>query len=238
MTQIRTSFLQPPTSLHKHPMNHGSEKPMGQSTLFSLLKLAFGPVVRNTWLGNVTGLENLPEVGPAIIASNHASYLDFLLLSAVSPRQVQFMAGEVFYNNLLIKKSFESMGYIPVDRGAKGNISALRKAVRKLEHGNIVAIYPEGRRSGNGELQKARSGVGFLAIETEAPVIPVFIEGTFQAWPRHNKLPTQHKCTILIGEPLRFCTPPDKEQRKECIHAATHEVMRAIAELGHVPYHR
>lgn len=129
-------------------MNHGGEKPMGQSVLFSLLKLAFGPVVHSTWVGNVTGLEHLPKVGPAIIASNHASYLDFLLLSAVSPRQVQFMAGEVFYNNLLIKKSFESMGYIHVDRGAKSNVSALRKAVRKLEQGNIVAIYPEGRRSG------------------------------------------------------------------------------------------
>lgn len=206
------------------------------SLLFSFLKLVFGPAVRGTWLGNVTGLESLPEVGPAIIASNHASYLDFLLLSAVSPRQVQFMVGEVFYNNLLIQKSFESMGYIQVIRGVKGNVSALRKAVRKLEQGNIVAIYPEGRRSVNGELQRARNGVGFLAIETGVPVIPVFIEGTFQAWSRHSKYPTQHKCTIRIGEPLRFCKPLDKEQRKECIHAATHEVMRAIAQLGDVHY--
>lgn len=219
-------------------MSYGCEKPIGQSVLFSLLKLAFGPVVRSTWVGNVTGLEHLPKVGSAIIASNHTSYLDFLLLSAVLPRQVQFMAGEVFYNNLVIKKSFESMGYIHVDRGAKSNVSALRKAVRKLEQGNIVAIYPEGRRSVDGALQQARSGVGFLAIETETPVIPVFINGTFQAWPRHNKLPTPHKCTIRIGEPLRFCKPPDKEQRKESIHAATHEIMRAIAELGNVHYPR
>ena len=116
MTLIRTLYLQLPTSLRKHSMNYGCEKPIGQSALFSLLKLAFGPAVCSTWVGNVTGLENLPKIGPVIIASNHASYLDFLLLSAVSPRQVQFMAGEVFYNNLLIRKSFESMGYIQVDR--------------------------------------------------------------------------------------------------------------------------
>lgn len=208
------------------------------SLLFSFLKLVFGPAVRGAWLDTVSGLENLPNVGPAIIASNHASYLDFLLLSAVSPRQIQFMVGEVFYNNLLIQKSFESMGHIQVVRGAKGSVSALRKAVRKLEHGNIVAIYPEGRRSGNGELQKARGGVGFLAIETGVPVIPVFIEGTFQAWSRHSKFPTPHKCTILIGEPLRFCKPTGKEQRKGCAHAATHDVMRAIAQLGNVHYPR
>lgn len=194
--------------------------------------------MRGTWLDKVSGLENLPDVGPAIIASNHASYLDFLLLSAVSPRQIQFMVGEVFYNNLLIQKSFESMGYIQVVRGTKGDVSALRKAVRKLDNGNIVAIYPEGRRSMNGELQRARSGVGFLAIETGVPVIPVFIEGTFKAWSRHSKFPTPHKCTIRIGEPLRFCKPSNKEQRKECIHAATHEVMRAIAQLGDVHYPR
>lgn len=208
------------------------------SSLFSFLKLVFGPAVRSTWLEKVSGLENLPNVGPAIIASNHASYLDFLLLSAVSPRQIQFMVGEVFYNNLLIQKSFESMGYIQVIRGAKGNVSALRKAVRKLKQGNIVAIYPEGKRSVNGELQRARSGVGFLAIETGIPVIPVFIEGTFQAWPRHSKFPTLHKCTIKIGEPLHFCKPLDKEQRRECIHGAAHEVMRAIAQLGNVHYPR
>ena len=80
-------------------MSYLSEKPIRGSALFSLLKLAFGPVVRSTWVDSVSGLENLPEAGPAIIASNHASYLDFLLLSAVSPRQVQFMAGGGGYYN-------------------------------------------------------------------------------------------------------------------------------------------
>lgn len=238
MIPIRTSFLQLPKSLRKHSMSYGCEKPIGQSMLFGFLKLAFGQVVRSTWVGNVTGLEHLPKVGSAIIASNHTSYLDFLLLSAVLPRQVKFMAGEVFYSNLIIQKSFDSMGHIKVSRDITGDISSLRKAVRKLEQGHVVAIYPEGTRSRSGELQKARSGVGFLAIESEMPVIPVFINGAFQAWPRHNKLPTPHKCTIRIGEPLRFCKPPDKEQRKDSIHAATQEIMRAIAQLGDAHYPR
>lgn len=219
-------------------INSGRKAQTAESALFDVLKWMFAPAVRRTWVGEVTGLENLPESGPAIIASNHASYLDFLLLSAVSPRQVQFMAGEVFYNNPFIRKAFESMGYIKVSRGATGDVSALRKAVRKLEHGHVVAIYPEGRRSDNGELQKARSGVGFMAIETEVPVIPVFLNGTFHAWPRHSRFPSPHKCAIHIGEPLRFCNPPDKEQRKGSAHAATHEIMRAIAELGNVHYPR
>jgi 1-acyl-sn-glycerol-3-phosphate acyltransferase len=216
-------------------MSDSDNKPV-ESMLFNSLKLVFGSAVRGVWLGEVTGLENVPQTGSAIIASNHASYLDFLLLSAVSPRQLQFMAGEVFYNNFFLQKSFERMGYIQVSRGVKGNVSALRKAVRKLEQGNIVAIYPEGRRSGNGKLQKARSGVGFLAVETEAPVIPVFIEGTSHAWSRHSRFPSPYKCTIRIGEPLRFCKPSDKEQRKNCIHAATHEIMLAIARLGDAEY--
>lgn len=206
------------------------------SLLFGFLKLVFGSAVRGAWLGKVSGLENLPNVGPVIIASNHASYLDFLLLSAVLPRQIQFMVDEVFFNNLLIQMSLKSMGHIRVNRSANGNISALRKAARKLNHGNVVAIYPEGRRSANGKLQSARGGVGFLAIETGVPVIPVFIEGTFHAWPQHRKYPIPHKCTIRIGEPLRFCQSAETEQRKGCIQAAAHDVMRAIAQLGNTHY--
>lgn len=206
--------------------------------LFSLLKLAFGPVVRGTWVDEVVGLENLPKAGPAIIASNHASYLDFLLLSAVSPRQVQFMVGEVFYNNPAICKAFESMGHIKVSRGATGDVSALRKAVHKLEHGHVVAIYPEGTRSWDGKLQKAHGGVGFLAMKTGAPVIPVFLDGTHLAWPRHSRLPVPHKCAIRIGEPLHFSQTPQNEHRKDRIHAITHDVMKTIARLGDVEYHR
>lgn len=222
-------------SLPKTRLNHGGNEPITESALFNSLKWIFGPAVRSAWLGKVTGLENLPKTGPAIIASNHASYLDFLLLSAVSPRQPKFIAGEVFYNNFILRKSFESMGYIRIDRGA-GSVSAMRKAVRKLELGDIVAIFPEGRRSGDGVLQKGRSGVGFLAVETGAPIIPIFIDGTLHAWSRHKRIPTLHKCSIRIGEPICFGKHSDKEQRKEHIHAVTHGVMQAIARLGNVKY--
>lgn len=193
--------------------------------------ILLGPFIRTVWIKRVEGLENLPSEGAVIIASNHASYLDFFCFCAASPRYVRYLAAEKFFQSPLWRILMVLTGQIQVDRKSKDKSKAYRFALSSLERGKMIGIFPEGTRSATGELQPAYTGVARLALESGAPVVPVGIIGAYDVWPRWGKYPKWKKAvTIRIGKPTSFSRRSDYINEDE-YRAITDSIMEEIAEI-------
>ncbi|VXB34244.1 1-acyl-sn-glycerol-3-phosphate acyltransferase [Citricoccus sp. K5] len=194
-------------------------------------------LVKVTCRPTITGLENVPESGGFIVASNHLSFFDSVILQAVMPRMVHFFAKAEYFTQpgirgTVMKGFFDSVGSIPVERGEMAaSVAALELLVDHVEAGSGVGIYPEGTRSRDGRLYKGRTGVGWLALATGVPVVPVGLRGTDRLQPPGSNRFTPHRFSLTVGQPLQFehlgtkhPLPPRRQ--------ATAEIMDAIAALS------
>jgi 1-acyl-sn-glycerol-3-phosphate acyltransferase len=188
---------------------------------FVLFRLCFGL--------RVTGLENIPREGAFILSSNHASYLDPLVLIAVSPRRLHFIARETLFNSTLLGWIIRHIETISVKRGGR-DMGAVRAALKLLQGGGALGIFPEGTRSKTRELKKARPGVGMFAVKAKVPVVPVYIEGTFDAMPRGFKTIMRRPIRVVIGEPMDFFTGRC-EAGKAGYELVSESIMRRIGEM-------
>ncbi|BBE22722.1 1-acyl-sn-glycerol-3-phosphate acyltransferase [Arthrobacter sp. MN05-02] len=184
----------------------------------------------------VEGLGNVPKDGPFIVAPNHLSFLDSVLVQALMPRPVAFFAKAEYFTGsgvkgVLMKSFFEGVGSIPVERGQQAaSVQALRTLLDLLEQGDGVGIYPEGTRSRDGRLYRGRTGVGWLALTTGAPVVPVGLLGTDALQPAGKKGVRPQHFTLRIGEPLVFAkTGPGHPLPAR--RSATDTIMDSIAAL-------
>jgi len=180
---------------------------------------------------SVSGAEHLPH-GPFIIAPNHASLLDPVMLqAAISPRLV-FMMTDEWYDLPLLKPLFQFFRAIRVQDGG-GNRAALAQATIALLRGLPVAIFPEGRISQTGSLNPFNAGVTLLALRVGVPIVPASISGTAAALPRGARFPRPHKVSVRIGEPLRLSIPGHVRGRDRREHVArwTDELRRRIEAL-------
>nr|WP_210410304.1 lysophospholipid acyltransferase family protein [Nesterenkonia sp. NBAIMH1] len=184
----------------------------------------------------VTGLEHVPSEGGFIVASNHLSFLDSVLIQGIFPRPVSFFAkAEYFAQTGLkgrgMKLFFESFGSVPVDRDKQsGAVEALYGLGEMVQSGSGVGIYPEGTRSRDGRLYRGKNGVGWLALATGAPVIPVGLRGTEELQAPDSNRVRIRSFEVHAGEPLRF-----ERMEKQPLKArrdATAQIMDAIAELS------
>jgi glycerol-3-phosphate dehydrogenase (NAD(P)+) len=147
------------------------------------------------------GREHIPESGPVIFASNHRSFLDPFILGVCSRRPIYYVAKREIFANPIIAWFVGSLGAFPVHRGAgDGDMLATARAI--LERGDCVVIFPEGTRTRPGALGRPKRGVGRLALETGAPVVPVAIKGTEAV--RNGWRIRPHKIRVRIGRPLTF----------------------------------
>lgn len=184
----------------------------------------------------VVGLENVPASGGFIVAPNHLSFLDSVLVQALMPRPVAFFAKAEYFTGrgvrgTLMRSFFEGVGSIPVQRGQQAaSVQALKTLLELLEAGDGVGIYPEGTRSRDGLLYRGRTGVGWLALTTGAPVVPVGLLGTDRLQPAGSRLIRPQHFTMRVGEPLYFeRTGPDHSLPAR--RQATDTIMDAIAAL-------
>ncbi|OGC03164.1 hypothetical protein A2276_07120 [candidate division WOR-1 bacterium RIFOXYA12_FULL_43_27] len=157
--------------------------------------------------GEIKGIENILNLSSGfILACNHSSYLDWLILYSVFKnrfqREIVFLAKEKLFKSPLWQKLIKAANCIMVtDTGV--SLSSLRKIYKTIRTNGIVGIFPEGTRSHNGELLQAKDGIAKIAMLTGAPVIPVGIIGLYEVWPRHKLFPSGfNKCVIKIGEPI------------------------------------
>ena len=150
----------------------------------------------------VFNTDNVPDGDGMIIAANHSSYLDPPILGCcVRNRMITFMARDSLFRFRLLRWFFNHVGVIPIDRN-KGDVSAMRTALRVLKKKGAVCLFPEGTRSPDGELQNAKGGVGFLLAKAAVPVVPAYIDGTYKAFPKGAKWFRRSKIRIFYGEPV------------------------------------
>jgi 1-acyl-sn-glycerol-3-phosphate acyltransferase len=147
------------------------------------------------------GADKVPRTGPVVLVANHCSYLDPALVGIGCRRQVRFVARANLARHRIIGWWLRAVGAVLIDRSAPAR-SSFTEAVEMLSLGNVVAVFPEGTRSRTGELMEFKKGVLHLVDKTRAIVVPVGIMGSFEAWPRHRKLPRLRRCSVRFGEPL------------------------------------
>lgn len=173
-----------------------------------LCKIFLKPIVDWLLIKEVRGLENIPK-GPFILVSNHVSYLDIIIDGYLCvPGKFHFIGqidGFKGVIKLLIRIFYFICGVIPLDRkNDQSREDVLKRAVKVLQKGNILVLYPEGRRSTNGEVQQGRLGAAKIFLKTGAPIIAAGIEGTFELMPPGGKLKIKRIVKINIGKPLFF----------------------------------
>ena len=206
--------------------------------VYLIPKLTIGPLTR-LWIRKVNGMQNVPKKEAFIIASNHASYMDHLIITSIIiphlNRKVHFLAKKEHFDNVFKKVWHTYAGAIPLDREKKGK-EALRLAIKALKQGKIIAIHPEGTRSLTGKLQKAKTGVARLALISKAPVVPIGLIGTFEILPKGKYMPKAKKAIMNIGKPMYFEKYYNKKINKRMLKEVTNKVMKEIAKLCRQKY--
>lgn len=184
----------------------------------------------------VFGAEQVPLEGGVILASNHASFLDPPLVGSGIKRDINYLARESLFRFPGIGALLRSWNAVPVDRdggGAKG----LKTILDRLLNGNGIILFPEGTRTKDGKLLPARSGIGLTVIKSTAPVVPVRVFGTFEAYGRNHKFPRPRRIAVKYGHPMNFeilraeAKTCDKARLKEIYQQVADEIMAAIAGL-------
>lgn len=180
--------------------------------------------------------ENVPASGPVILAANHASYIDPPLVGSGLHRPVAFLARDSLFRFPVMGHVLRKWKVVPVDRDG-GGATGLRMIMDRLEQGSAILLFPEGTRSADGQLQRARSGVGLIVIKTTAPVVPIRVFGTEKAYGRHHRVPRPLPIAVKYGTPMHFtalrqeaatCT---KSRLKEIYQEVSNQIMAAIERL-------
>lgn len=209
---------------------------------YQLSRAILGPGLRLLARTNVLGLENIPASGAAILASNHLSVLDSFYLPLSVERPVTFAAKSEYFTGTrpqdrMIGAYLRATKQLSVDRaGARAAQEMLEAALVLLNSGALFGIYPEGTRSPDGRLYRGRTGVGWLALASQAPVIPVAMIGTDKLLPPGHTLPRPGRIEIRIGKPLVFDEFRDQPAGAKQRRMVTDQVMAAIGELSGQEY--
>jgi 1-acyl-sn-glycerol-3-phosphate acyltransferase len=204
--------------------------------------VAIGPWLRLFFRPRVEGVEHVPEEGPAILASNHLSYADWLFMPLTLSRKVTFVAKAEYFTapglkGWLQRTFFSGAGQVPIDRSSgDAAAGALMSARRVLSQGELFGIYPEGTRSHDGRLYRGKTGVARLAIELGVPVIPVAVVGTDRLAPPGKKYGRWTRPLVRFGRPLDFSRYEGLENDRFILRSATDEIMYEIMRLSGQEY--
>jgi 1-acyl-sn-glycerol-3-phosphate acyltransferase len=208
-----------------------------------LLKwVVLGPVLKLVFRPQTEGADHVPSEGPAILASNHLSYADWLFMPLTLPRRVTFVAKAEYFTTPGLKgwfqkKFFSGAGQVPIDRsGASAAEGALAAAERILGEGGLFGIYPEGTRSHDGRLYRGKTGVARLALETRCPVVPVAVVGTDVVAPPGKKFGAITRPVVRFGAPLDFSRYEGLENDRFILRSITDEIMYEIMRLSGQEY--
>jgi 1-acyl-sn-glycerol-3-phosphate acyltransferase len=201
-----------------------------------------GPFLHTIWRPKVTGAEHVPASGGAILAANHQSVVDSIFLPLMLDRPVTFSAkAEYFTASGPMARVWayylRATNQLQMDRdGPRAAQDTLEAALTLLQQGQLFGIYPEGTRSPDGRLYRGRPGVGWLALKSGLPVIPVALSGTRKVLPPGRMIPRPGRIGVTIGKPVAlapelFDAPPGKARRQ-----IADQVMAAIQELSGQEY--
>jgi 1-acyl-sn-glycerol-3-phosphate acyltransferase len=206
--------------------------------VYRIVRTVLSVLFRVIYRPRVIGLDNIPARGPVILASNHLSFVDSMVIPMVVPRRVAFLAKSDYFTGSGVKGTlsrwwFNGFGMVPVDRDdSRAAQASLDKALEILGEGGAFGIYPEGTRSRDGRLYRGRTGVAFLAMTSRVPVVPVALAGTEKLQPVGTTLPRIAKVTVQFGAPIDFDGRYDGVPAGKARRDATDEVMAAIHAMS------
>lgn len=202
-----------------------------------LARALLAPVARLIFRPRIIGKANVPKRGAVLIASNHLSFVDSVVITLVAPRSVSFLAKAEYFTGTglrgwVSRSFFSSIGAIPVQRGAgQAAQDALDAGLSVLNSGGAFAIYPEGTRSRDGRLYRGRTGVAWLALTSGATVIPVALAGTQNLQPVGKRMPRLARVSVEFGAPLdlgHHGTADSGRARRQ----ATDDIMESIQQMS------
>lgn len=180
--------------------------------------------------------ERVPLKGSVILASNHASFLDPPLVGSGLKRDINYLARKTLFRFPVLGWILRTVNAVPVDREG-GGAAGLKAIMDRLHDGGAIILFPEGTRTRDGQLQPARSGIGLTVIKSTAPVVPVRVFGTYEAWGRNVRFPKPHRVVVKYGPPMTFeklraeAADCSKPRLKEIYQQVADEIMAAIARL-------
>jgi 1-acyl-sn-glycerol-3-phosphate acyltransferase len=204
--------------------------------------VAFAPLCRLLFRPSISGAENIPESGPAILVSNHISAGDTFLLPAMIRRRLTFPAKiELFHGRGIRGRAvswfLKNVGQLPMDRsGGRASATSMEGVLSVVRGGDVLGIYPEGTRSPDGRLYKGKTGVARLVLQAGVPVIPVGMIDTQFVPSRFFKIPTMRRPKIRIGKPMDFSPYATAGNARDVLRWITDEIMNAVMELSGQDY--
>lgn len=182
----------------------------------------------------IEGKENIPCRGGVILASNHLSYLDPIVLGIFVPRRVNFMAKEELFENLFFRWLIVKLGAFPIKRERIDRIT-YKKILNLLDKGQVVILFPEGTRSIDGRIGQLQAGTARIALKADVPLVPIIVRGTEKVLPRGKKLIKLARIRAWAGKPLKKNMTSDKEITKKDIEELQRELeekMRLLCGEG------
>jgi 1-acyl-sn-glycerol-3-phosphate acyltransferase len=210
--------------------------------LYRTLELTLAPALRGIYHPIVTGLEHVPQSGPAILAANHVSFADEFFTPLAARRQVIYFAKAEYFTAPGVRGKamaafFHGLGHVPVHRGDTRSAAAVIDiGVEVLAEGRALGIYPEGTRSPDGRLHKFRTGVARVALRSGAPVIPVGLVGTRAVQPPGSRRWHRAPVEVHFGAPLLFGHRAHEERSARVLREVTETVREAVQALSGQEY--
>lgn len=179
----------------------------------------------------VEGAIHVPADGPCIIAANHASYLDPIVLWMACPRHVRYIVDREQYQRPLVHWVAVRAEAIPVENNPR-DLGSLRRALLALKQGAMLGIFPEGGRSDDGSQKTGKPGAVLLALRAGVPLLPAGIVGAFAAYSRHHRLPRPKPVLVRFGEPVNLPEAWRGHAAKDHLEEATGLLMERIRTLS------
>lgn len=178
----------------------------------------------------VYGSENVPSQGACILASNHSSFLDPPIVGTSNFRELYYFARSSLMGSHFTDILFQLLNCIPVDR-ANPSPGTLKKAIGVLKENKALLLFPEGTRSLDGTFQKGKMGIGFIAHKAKCPIVPVYIDGSYNILPKGSKWPKFTKLRVQIGKPFHLYDLYQKKGSEEVYQTISDQVMDTIRDL-------
>lgn len=207
-------------------------------SLYGAAKFVIAPAARALWPMRVSGVGHVPARGPVILAANHLALIDPLFIGVAVPREVTFVAKrELFADGNPAQRAFAAalrgIGQLSVDRRpGQSTMQAMDESQQVLSEGRVFGIFPEGTRSPDGRLYRGRTGLAWLALASEAPVVPVALSGTQHILTQGRRIPRFNRVGLRFGPPVDLSAWKGQADQARARRAATDAVMAAIQILS------
>lgn len=207
--------------------------PQGAHIGYAALRWIFRAILRLGFGLAVAGEHYIPPTGPVILAPNHRSDIDSVVIAAAAPRRCTFLAAAELLTRPVLGPLIRPFPVVPIQRD-RFDRDAIEECLRRLERGEALVVFPEGTIGPDGRPQPAQNGLSFLAIRSHVPIVPVAITGTYEVWPSGTRLPRRGKITVRFGQAI-VPTPAATRRDQSALTARVMEVITALMRQAPMP---